>query len=123
AAIREGTDFAGLRARAAYTDVAGVERRAIRIEVCVTGWVGNDIGDADSCAVVHRIGHLIPVHELTAGGVTGDDNGLDVWKSFFVRQPAEYPVGEIERGQLGIVARHAAGAPAVAVARPVDFVR
>ena len=71
---------------------------------------------------MHLVRHLVAVHELASGGVPGNDNRLQIGKDVLLDQSAQDLVGEVERGERRVVAGHAARAPAVAAARPVDFV-
>src|SRR6266850_876205 len=55
--------------------------------------------------------------------MTRDDDGTQVREGRLVRELPQNRVGEIVRRQLSFLVRRATRSPAVAVARPVHFVR
>src|ERR1035441_8964011 len=92
------------------------------VEVGVAGRVGNDVGHRDAEIVMYGVGHGVAVHVLAAGGMAGNDDGLEVGEDVFLCQLAQDLVGEIERRQLFIIGGRAAGAPTVSGATPAHLV-
>src|ERR1035438_2002342 len=63
------------------------------VEIGVAGRVGNDVAHRDAETVMHGIGHGVAVHVLAAGGMAGNDDGLEVGEDVFLCQLAQDLVG------------------------------
>jgi hypothetical protein len=110
--------FPAIKARAgsAVERRESVAGRPLRTEVDIGGRVGHQIAHMNSClgqSVFAAAGDRIALHELTAAGMTRDDDGLERRERDAVRQPYENRVegGEAAdgRGPLGVVAALPAG--------------
>ena len=82
-----------------------------RVQVGVRRGIGDDVGDRYRQRFVHLVRHLVARHELAAGRVPGDDDGLQVREGVAPRQPAEELVDHVERRHFG-ASGLAAGRPA-----------
>src|SRR5664280_558362 len=92
------------------------------VEVGIAGRVGNDVGHRDAEIVMYGVGHGVAVYVLAAGGMAGNDDGLETWEDVFLCQPAQDLVGEIKRCQLLVVGGRGSGAPTVSATTPAHLV-
>lgn len=96
--------------------------RTIRIEIRITGRVGDNIADGDTEGLVKRVGHRVAVDVLASGRVSGDDDFREVGEGVLFGETAEEFVGQIKRVEVGVANGNSTGTPTVAVAGPIDFV-
>ncbi len=97
--------------------------RPRRIGPRVARRVRDNVADGDSERLVHTVRDLVSRDELPAGRMPRDHDRPHVRKDVLVRQLLQDLIDEIERGQLRVADRVAAGTPTIAGAAPAHLVR
>ena len=117
AIVRRAIGAIGKRAH-----VVAVGDGPVGIEISIGRGVRDHIGDRNAQGVVNLVRHFVTRHELAAGRVAGEHDGLEIGKHVLARELAQDLVRHVVGGNC-IVDGGRAGAPVVARARPIDLVR